>query len=88
MHNTSEVLFRLCANIDPQRDSTFIKNPCDEPGPRADHADHRFAHGLRRHAETARGRLHAPMAGVAEDGAAVKERVDALLKSPENRPLA
>lgn len=27
--NTSEVLFRLCANTDPQRDSTFIKNPSD-----------------------------------------------------------
>ena len=27
VHNTSEVLFRLCANTDPQRDSTFIKNP-------------------------------------------------------------
>jgi 4-hydroxy-3-polyprenylbenzoate decarboxylase len=23
------VLFRLCANTDPQRDSTFIKNPAD-----------------------------------------------------------
>ena len=29
VHNTSEVLFRMCANTDPQRDSTFIKNPCD-----------------------------------------------------------
>src|SRR6201994_340105 len=29
VHNTSEVLFRLCANTDPQRDTTFIKNPCD-----------------------------------------------------------
>jgi 4-hydroxy-3-polyprenylbenzoate decarboxylase len=29
VHNTSEVLFRWCANTDPQRDSTFIKNPCD-----------------------------------------------------------
>lgn len=27
--NTSEVLFRLCANTDPQRDSTFVKAPCD-----------------------------------------------------------
>jgi 4-hydroxy-3-polyprenylbenzoate decarboxylase len=30
VHNTSEVLFRLCANTDPQRDSTFIKNPSDQ----------------------------------------------------------
>jgi len=29
VHNTSEVLFRLCANTDPQRDTTFIKGPCD-----------------------------------------------------------
>ena len=25
VHNTSEVLFRLCANTDPQRDSIFTK---------------------------------------------------------------
>jgi 4-hydroxy-3-polyprenylbenzoate decarboxylase len=29
VHNTAEVLFRLCANTDPQRDSTFVKNPSD-----------------------------------------------------------
>jgi 4-hydroxy-3-polyprenylbenzoate decarboxylase len=29
VHNTSDVLFRLCANTDPQRDSTFVKSPCD-----------------------------------------------------------
>jgi len=29
VHNTSDVLFRLCANTDPQRDSAFIKNPTD-----------------------------------------------------------
>ncbi|MEO8206057.1 MAG: menaquinone biosynthesis decarboxylase [Chthoniobacterales bacterium] len=29
VQNTSEVLFRLCANTDPQRDTTFIKNPSD-----------------------------------------------------------
>ena len=29
VHNTSEVLFRLCANTDPQRDTTFVKSPCD-----------------------------------------------------------
>jgi 4-hydroxy-3-polyprenylbenzoate decarboxylase len=29
VHNTSEVLFRLCANTDPERDSTIIKNPSD-----------------------------------------------------------
>lgn len=29
VQNTSEVLFRLCANTDPQRDSTITKNPSD-----------------------------------------------------------
>jgi 4-hydroxy-3-polyprenylbenzoate decarboxylase len=29
VHNTSEVLFRLCANTDPERDSTIIRNPSD-----------------------------------------------------------
>jgi len=29
VHNTSEVLFRMCANTDPQRDSCFVKNPSD-----------------------------------------------------------
>jgi 4-hydroxy-3-polyprenylbenzoate decarboxylase len=29
VHNTNEVLFRLCANTDPARDSTVIRNPSD-----------------------------------------------------------
>jgi 4-hydroxy-3-polyprenylbenzoate decarboxylase len=29
VHNTREVLFRLCANTDPQRDSIFTKGPAD-----------------------------------------------------------
>ncbi len=29
VHDTSEVLFRLCANIDPQRDIIFTKGPAD-----------------------------------------------------------
>lgn len=29
VHDTSEVLFRLCANTDPKRDSTIITNPSD-----------------------------------------------------------
>jgi 4-hydroxy-3-polyprenylbenzoate decarboxylase len=29
VHNTSEVIFRLCANTDPARDSTIIRNPSD-----------------------------------------------------------
>ena len=29
VHNTSDVLFRLCANTDPERDSIFTKGPSD-----------------------------------------------------------
>ena len=29
VHNTREVLFRLCANTDPERDSIFTKGPAD-----------------------------------------------------------
>jgi 4-hydroxy-3-polyprenylbenzoate decarboxylase len=29
VHNTSEVLFRLCANTEPQRDAIFTKGPAD-----------------------------------------------------------
>jgi 4-hydroxy-3-polyprenylbenzoate decarboxylase len=41
MHNTSEVLFRLCANTDPQRDSIFTKGPSDV----LDHATSEIASG-------------------------------------------
>jgi 4-hydroxy-3-polyprenylbenzoate decarboxylase len=29
VHNTSEVIFRLCANTDPERDTAVIRNPSD-----------------------------------------------------------
>ncbi len=29
VHNTSDVLFHLCANTDPQRDTIYTKAPCD-----------------------------------------------------------
>jgi 4-hydroxy-3-polyprenylbenzoate decarboxylase len=41
VHNTSDVLFRLCANTDPQRDSIFTKGPADV----LDHATSEFAMG-------------------------------------------
>ena len=41
VHNTSEVLFRLCANTDPQRDSIFTKGPADV----LDHATTEMAMG-------------------------------------------
>lgn len=41
VHNTSDVLFRLCANTDPQRDSIFTKGPADV----LDHATSEIAVG-------------------------------------------
>ena len=41
VHNTSEVLFHLCANTDPQRDSLFTKGPSDV----LDHATSEIAMG-------------------------------------------
>ena len=41
VHNTSEVLFRLCANTDPQRDSIFTQGPADV----LDHATSEIASG-------------------------------------------
>lgn len=41
VHNTSEVLFHLCANTDPQRDSLFTKGPSDV----LDHATSEIAIG-------------------------------------------
>jgi 4-hydroxy-3-polyprenylbenzoate decarboxylase len=43
VHNTSEVLFRLCANTDPQRDSIFTKGPADV----LDHATTELAAGTK-----------------------------------------
>jgi len=41
VYNTSDVLFRLCANTDPQRDSIFTKGPADV----LDHATSEIAVG-------------------------------------------
>jgi 4-hydroxy-3-polyprenylbenzoate decarboxylase len=43
VHNTSEVLFRLCANTEPQRDTIFTKGPADV----LDHATTEFAIGTK-----------------------------------------
>ena len=41
VHNTSEVLFRLCATTDPQRDTLLTRGPADA----LDHATSEFAIG-------------------------------------------
>ena len=80
VHNTSEVLFRLCANTDPQRDSTFIKSPCDS----LDHApsvpnigSHMGFDATRKLAGEG---YHRAWPELVRMDAAIKERVDTLLK--------
>ena len=53
VQNTSEVLFRLCANTDPKRDSTIITNPSDSLDHAPSVAECRVAHGI----STRRGSL-------------------------------
>jgi len=43
VHDTSEVLFRLCATTDPQRDAIFTRGPADV----LDHATSEFALGTK-----------------------------------------
>ena len=83
VHNTSEVLFRLCANTDPQRDSTFIKNPCDA----LDHAQSHPTIGSHMGLDATRKLpgegYHRQWPELLKMDPAIKERVDAILKALE-----
>ena len=78
VHNTSEVLFRLCANTDPQRDSIFTKGPADV----LDHATSELAIGTKLGIDATRKlpgegfkRPWPPMIRMAET---VRKKIDAL----------
>ncbi|MBM3860977.1 MAG: menaquinone biosynthesis decarboxylase [Verrucomicrobia bacterium] len=80
VHDTREVLFRLCANIDPQRDLVFTKGPADV----LDHATPAIGFGSKLGIDATHKlpgekdcRPWPPL--VAMDDA-VKKRVDALLR--------
>ena len=79
VHNTSEVLFRMCANTDPQRDSTFIKNPTDA----LDHAQTTACIGTHMGIDATRKLpgegYHRTWPDLLKMDPAVKQRVDALL---------
>jgi 4-hydroxy-3-polyprenylbenzoate decarboxylase len=68
VHNTSEVLFRLCANTDPQRDSIFTKGPSDV----LDHATSEIASGSKLGIDATKklagGRFQTPVAAAHQDG--------------------
>ena len=81
VHNTSEVLFHLCANTDPQRDSIFTKGPSDV----LDHATSEIAMGTKLGIDATRKlagegfkRSWPPLIRMSED---VRRKIDALFKS-------
>jgi 4-hydroxy-3-polyprenylbenzoate decarboxylase len=78
VHNTSEVLFRLCANTDPQRDSLFSRGPADV----LDHATQEIAIGSKLGLDATRKLpgegFRRPWPPIIRMDPAVKARVDAL----------
>ena len=81
VHNTSEVLFRLCANTDPQRDSIFTKGPSDV----LDHATSEIANGSKLGIDATRKLagegFKRPWPPLIKMDAAVKAKVAALFNS-------
>jgi len=82
VHDTSAVLFRWMSNTDPQRDSTFIKSPCDA----LDHSQTVATMGTHMGFDATR---KLPTEGYTREWpdllampAEVKARVDALLQRP------
>ena len=83
VHNTSEVLFRLCANTDPQRDSTFVKSPCDSLDHAPSVANVGSHMGFDATRKLAGEGYHRQWPELVRMDPEVKERIDALLgKSP------
>ena len=81
VHNTSEVLFRLCADTDPQRDSIFTKGPADV----LDHATPEIAIGTKLGIDATRKlagegfkRPWPPLIRMSEE---VRRKIDALFKT-------
>jgi 4-hydroxy-3-polyprenylbenzoate decarboxylase len=81
VHNTSDVLFRLCANTDPQRDSIFTKGPSDV----LDHATSEMAIGSKLGIDATRKLpsegFKRPWPPLIKMDEAVLRKIDALLKS-------
>jgi 4-hydroxy-3-polyprenylbenzoate decarboxylase len=79
VHNTSEVLFRLCANTDPQRDSVFTKGPADV----LDHATTEMAAGTKLGLDATRKLrgegFNRPWPPLIRMDAAIKARVEQIL---------
>ena len=81
VHNTSDVLFRLCANTEPQRDCIFTKGPADV----LDHATTDVAVGTKLGFDATRKMtgegFHREWPPIIKMDPKVKARVDAMPKS-------
>ena len=79
VHDTREVLFRLCANIDPERDILFTKGPADV----LDHATPALGFGSKMGIDAThkiKGEAHCrPWPPLIKMDESVKKRVDELL---------
>ena len=80
VHNTSEVLFRLCANTDPGARQHHHPQSERLVRPRAERAEHRLAHGLRCDAQIARRRTSSPWPELVKMTDEAQRLVDALQK--------
>ncbi len=80
VHNTGEVLFRLGANTDPQRDAIFTKGPADV----LDHATSQIAVGTKLGIDATRKLpgegFHRPWPPLIKMDEAVRKKIDALFK--------
>ncbi len=86
VHNTSEVLFRLCANTDPQRDTLFTRGPADV----LDHATSEIAIGSKLGIDATRKlagegfkRPWPPLIRMRED---VQRKIDRLFRASAKQP--
>ncbi len=80
VHNTSDVLFRLCANTDPQRDSIFTKGPADV----LDHATTEIAMGSKLGIDATRKLpgegFHREWPPIIKQDEAVRAKIDEILR--------
>ncbi len=86
VHNTSEVLFRLCANTDPQRDSIFTKGPSDV----LDHATSESASGSKLGIDATKKLpgegFKRPWPPLIKMDAAVKNKINSLFGNAGDKP--
>jgi 4-hydroxy-3-polyprenylbenzoate decarboxylase len=86
VHNTSDVLFRLCANTDPQRDSIFTKGPADV----LDHATSEIAVGSKMGIDATKKLpgegFQRPWPPLIKMDESVKAKIDALFGNAGDKP--